>query len=52
MEVKIINKSNYPIPEYKTPGSAGVDLCANIDNSVVLKPLERTIIPTGNEARH
>jgi dUTP pyrophosphatase len=45
--VKIINKSNYPLPEYKTPLSAGMDLRANIDTQVVLHPMERRLIPTG-----
>lgn len=47
MKVKVINKSSYPLPEYKTPGSAGVDLCANIEAPVALRELERTLIPTG-----
>ena len=47
MEVKIINKSNHRLPEYATPGSAGMDLKANIDEPFVLKPLERQIVPTG-----
>ena len=47
MKVKIINKSHHPLPEYATPYSAGVDLRANIDSSIVLKPLERKLIPTG-----
>ena len=47
MKVKVINKSSYPLPEYKTPGSAGVDLCANIEAPVTLRELERTLIPTG-----
>ncbi|MBK5720608.1 dUTP diphosphatase [Dysgonomonas sp. Marseille-P4677] len=47
MDVKIINKSHHPLPEYATPYSAGVDLRANITESVTLKPLERTLIPTG-----
>lgn len=46
-KVKIINKSNYPLPEYKTPGSAGVDLYANLDIPFTLEPLKRTLIPTG-----
>lgn len=46
-KVKIINKSNYPLPEYKTPGSAGVDLYANLDTPFTLEPLKRTLIPTG-----
>ena len=47
MEVKIVNKSNHSLPEYATPGSAGMDLKANIDEPFVLKPLERQIVPTG-----
>ena len=47
MEIKIVNKSKYPLPEYKTSGSAGVDLYANIDNPLILHPLENVIIPTG-----
>ena len=46
-KIKIVNKSNYPLPEYKTPGSSGVDLYANIDAPITLYPLERTIIPNG-----
>ena len=47
MEVKIVNKANHRLPEYATPGSAGMDLKANIDEPFVLKPLERQIVPTG-----
>lgn len=47
IKIKIVNKGNQPLPEYATPQSAGVDLRANIDEPVELKPLSRTIIPTG-----
>ena len=47
MIVNIINKSNHPTPSYQTKASAGMDLRANIENPVELKPLERTIIKTG-----
>ena len=47
MKVKIVNKSNHRLPEYATPGSAGMDLKANIDEPFVLKPLDRQIVPTG-----
>lgn len=47
MEIKIINKSSHELPGYATSASAGLDLRANIDSPVTLKPLERTIIPTG-----
>jgi len=47
MEIKIVNKSNNPLPEFATENSAGVDLRAFIPEPVVLKPLERKLIPTG-----
>lgn len=47
MEIKIVNRSSNPLPEYKTIQSAGMDLRANIDEQVVLKPFERKLIPTG-----
>ena len=47
MKVKIVNKSEYPSPAYATPYSAGVDLKANIKESVTLGSLERAMIPTG-----
>ena len=47
MKVKIVNKSDYPSPAYATPYSAGVDLKANIAESITLGSLERTMIPTG-----
>ena len=47
MKVRIINKSKHHLPEYKTVLSAGMDLMANLENPVVLKPLERILIPTG-----
>ena len=47
MEVRIVNKSKHQLPAYSTEYSAGMDLRANLDNSVVLKPLERAMIPTG-----
>lgn len=47
MKVKIINKSKHQLPEYATPYSAGVDLRANIDEPIILKPLERALVPTG-----
>lgn len=45
--VKIINKSNNPLPQYSTPYSAGMDLHANLEEAVTLQPLERKLIPTG-----
>ena len=47
LKVKIINKSHHALPEYATPLSAGLDLCANLDEPVTLSPLERKLIPTG-----
>ena len=47
MEVKVINKSNNPLPEYSTPQSAGMDLRANIEDSIDIDPLCRVLIPTG-----
>jgi len=47
MKVKIINKSKHALPNYATNASAGMDLRANLDSPVVLKSLERALIPTG-----
>jgi len=47
MQIKIINKSSHDLPSYETIASAGMDLRANILESVTLKPLERAIIKTG-----
>ena len=47
MKVKIINHSKHPLPEYKTELSAGMDLTANLEEPIVLKSLERKLIPTG-----
>lgn len=47
MNVKIINKSKHALPQYETPLSAGMDLRANIETSVTLKPFERALIKTG-----
>ena len=45
--IKVINKGRHPLPQYATPQSAGMDLRANIDNPVTLRPMERRLIPTG-----
>jgi len=47
MKVRIVNKSRHDLPKYATEASAGLDLRANLDQAVTLKPLERTLIPTG-----
>ena len=47
MQIKIINRSKNPLPSYSTVLSAGMDLRANLDEPVTLKPLERILVPTG-----
>ncbi|NQW37521.1 MAG: dUTP diphosphatase [Flavobacteriales bacterium] len=47
MKVQIINKSKHALPKYETEASAGMDISANIDEAIVLKPLERAIVKTG-----
>ena len=47
LKVKVINHSRFDLPRYATPLSAGMDVRANIDEAVVLRPLERAMIPTG-----
>ncbi|RRQ49984.1 dUTP diphosphatase [Maribacter algicola] len=47
MKIRIINKSNHELPHYETEASAGMDLRANIDQPITLRPLERAIIKTG-----
>jgi dUTP pyrophosphatase len=47
MQIKIINKSSHELPSYETIASAGMDLRANITESITLNPLERTIVKTG-----
>lgn len=47
MKVKIVNQSNHSLPAYSTDHSAGMDLRANLDKPVLLKPLQRALISTG-----
>lgn len=47
MEIRVINKSHHPLPGYATADSAGMDIRANLDAPIVLKPLERCLVPTG-----
>ena len=47
MIVKVVNSSHHPLPAYETSHSAGMDLRANIAKNILLKPLERLLIPTG-----
>ena len=47
MKVQIINRRHHPLPQYATPQSAGVDLRANIESPIELRPMERRLVPTG-----
>jgi dUTP pyrophosphatase len=47
MKIRIVNRSRHPLPEYSTDHSAGMDLRASLDNEVLLRPLERALVPTG-----
>lgn len=47
MIIKIVNQSSNPLPEYSTVHSAGMDLRANLSQPIVLKPLQRVLVPTG-----
>lgn len=47
MKVKVVNKSKHPLPEYSTNLSAGIDLRANIDKPITLKPMQRALVSTG-----
>lgn len=47
MKIKIINKSKHELPSYASNGAAGMDLRANLDLPIILKSLERTLVPTG-----
>lgn len=47
MKIQVVNKGHQPLPVYATVQSAGMDLRANIDEPIVLRPMERRLIPTG-----
>ncbi|HPX79162.1 MAG TPA: dUTP diphosphatase [Bacteroidales bacterium] len=47
MKIRIINHSPYPMPEYATPLSAGMDIRAHVSETLTLQPLERVLVPTG-----
>jgi len=47
MDVKVINKSKHALPAYETKASAGLDIRANVEKPIVLKPLERVLVKTG-----
>lgn len=45
--VNIVNRSHHPLPKYQTVGSAGMDLCAFIPETITLQPMQRLLVPTG-----
>jgi dUTP pyrophosphatase len=47
MKINIINKSDLPLPQYETAHAAGMDMRAFVENTIVIKPLQRVLIPTG-----
>jgi len=47
IDVKVINLSNNPLPDYQTPSAAGLDVCAFLEEPLVIKPMERMLISTG-----
>ena len=47
MKIRLVNESRQKLPEYSTEKSAGIDLRANIENDIILKPLQRVLRPTG-----
>jgi dUTP pyrophosphatase len=47
MEIKILNKSKHSLPAYSTEASAGMDIRANIENDIILRPMERVLVKTG-----
>lgn len=47
MKIKVINKSKHELPGYSTEAAAGMDLKANLDQEIVIKPMERIMVPTG-----
>ena len=47
IKIKVVNRGHQPLPEYATPQSAGMDLRANIDSPITLRPMQRQLIPTG-----
>jgi dUTP pyrophosphatase len=47
IQVKVVNRSSNPLPEYKTSGSAGMDLRANISETLTVSPHQRVLVPTG-----
>jgi len=47
MQVKVVNTSKHELPSYQTSSSAGMDLRANLEHPVIVKPLQRVLVPTG-----
>jgi len=47
LKIQIVNTSENPIPAYQTTGSSGMDIRANLENKIILNPLQRSLVPTG-----
>ena len=47
MEVKVVNSSPWPLPEYATMGSSGMDIRANVEDTLSIHPMQRILVPTG-----
>jgi dUTP pyrophosphatase len=47
MRIPVINRSEHPLPLYKTANSAGMDIFANLDKNIILRPMQRYLVPTG-----
>lgn len=47
LQIRIVNRSKHSLPQYATPGSSGLDLRANLEAPLLLKPMERALVPTG-----
>lgn len=47
MNIRIVNKSENPLPNYQTIGSSGMDILANNETEIIINPMERTLVPTG-----
>jgi dUTP pyrophosphatase len=47
LKVRIINHSKHPLPAYATEGSSGMDIRANLEESIIIRPLQRVLVPTG-----
>ena len=47
MEIKVVNRSPWPLPEYATMGSSGMDIRANVETTLSIHPMQRILVPTG-----